>query len=473
MYVHIRAVNWEIGRLAAPHTDRYLFRGGCGTVGSGQLKRRAARVGFWECRTISDVPTEAEPSVHDDLVACSDCGRLHRIRQPQPGQRAECTRCGAVLYRRGFGGVHHALPTALTGAALLALIAFTPLMAVHIQGNDREGLVTTGIEALSDQGMWPLALLVGLLVLVVPTARVAGVALVLARLHGGRRPDHPQRLARLFALTETLRPWAMLDVFLLGVLVGYSRLAGFANAEVLTGGLALGAYVLVHSAMDNALDRRAVWTAIDHAPPGDAAPPGRWVACAVCQRIHGFTDQPPDRCTRCASRLHAREPDSLGRTAALVTASAILYVPANLLPVMTVINFGQGAPSTIVHGVTELAEAGLWPLAVLVFVASIAVPVLKLAGLSWFLIATRRGSAAGLLGRTRLYRVIDSIGRWSNIDVFMIAILAALVQFGAVASIRADGGAVAFAGVVILTMLASHAFDPRIMWDRAEITHDR
>lgn len=427
-----------------------------------------------ECRAISDAPTGHDAvSVRDDLVACHDCGRLHRVRQPHPGHRAECTRCAAVLYRRGTGGLHHALPVALTGAAMLALIALNPLMAVHLQGNDREGLVATGIAALADQGMWPLALLVGALVLAAPLARVAGVVTVLARLHAGRRPDSPHGLARLFALTEKLRPWAMLDVFLLGVLVGYSRLKGFANAEILAGGLALGVYVLARTAMDQTLDRRAVWSAIDHVPSSGAPLPKRWVACPVCHRVHGFAGSSPDRCTRCASRLHAREPDSLGRTAALVAAGAILYIPANLLPVMTVINFGQGAPSTIIGGVDELAEAGLWPLALLVFIASVAVPVLKLGGLSWFLVAAWRGSAARLHARTRLYRIIDAIGRWSNIDVFMIAILTALVQFGAVASIRADAGAVAFAAVVILTMLASHVFDPRVMWDRAETPRGR
>lgn len=419
--------------------------------------------------------------MRDDLVACPDCGLLHRVRQPRPGRRAECTRCAAVLYRRGTGGIHHALPVALTGAALLALIALNPLMAVHVQGNDREGLVSTGIAALADQGMWPLALLVGVLVLGAPLVRVAGVVAVLAGLHAGRRPANPRGLARLFAWTERLRPWAMLDVFLLGLLVGYSRLKGFANAEFLTGGLALGGYVVARTAMDQTLDRRAVWSAIDHVPPSDASLPARWVACTVCHRVHGFVHGsgggsagvPPARCSRCASRLHRREPDSLNRTASLVATGAILYIPANLLPVMTVVNFGQGAPSTILGGVGELAEAGLWPLALLVFVASVAVPVLKLAGLSWFLLAAWRGSAARLQGRTRLYRIIDAIGRWSNIDVFMIAILTALVQFGTVASIRADAGAVAFAGVVILTMLASHVFDPRIMWDRAEVPRGR
>lgn len=417
---------------------------------------------------------EHRATVRDDLVGCPDCGRLHCVRELPRGGRAVCTRCGAQLYRHVTGGPHHALPMALTALLLLGLIAVNPLMAVHIQGNDRAGLVTTGIEALADQGMWPLSLLVGLLVLGAPVARVAGVIVVMLRLHGGRSPESPRATARLFALTESLRPWAMLDVFLLGLLVGYSKLYGFANAELLTGGLALGGYVLAISAMDQGLDRRALWSAIDHVPPDPAPPPQHWVACSVCQRVHGHDHGPaPDRCTRCGSRLHVREPDSLGRTTALVATSAILYVPANLLPVMTVVNFGQGDPSTILGGVGELAGSGMWPLALLVFVASIAVPLLKLGGLAWFVLAAWRGSAARLQGRTRLYRFIDAIGRWSNVDVFMIAILTALVQFGAVASVRADAGAIAFAAVVILTMLASHVFDPRVMWDRADgVRHD-
>lgn len=358
---------------------------------------------------------------------------------------------------------------ALTALLLLGLIAVEPLMAVHIQGNDRAGLVTTGIEALAAQGMWPLALLVGLLVLGAPLVRVAGVIVVMLRLHTGRSTASPAATARLFALTEVLRPWAMLDVFLLGLLVGYSKLYGFANAEVLAGGLALGGYVLAITVMDQGLDRRALWSAIDHVPSDPAPPPHRWIACSVCGRIHACEGgAEPHRCTRCGCRLHEREPDSLGRTTALVATSAILYVPANLLPVMTVVNFGQGDPSTILGGVGELAGSGMWPLALLVFVASVAVPVLKLGGLAWFVVTAWRGSAVRLQGRTRLYRFIHAIGRWSNVDVFMIAILTALVQFGAVASVRADTGAIAFAAVVILTMLASHVFDPRVMWDRAE-----
>ena len=166
-----------------------------------------------------------------------------------------------------------------------------------------------------------------------------------------------------------------------------------------------------------------------------------------------------------AVALHKRKPDSLARTWALVMTAALLYIPANVFPVMTVIYFGRGAPDTILSGVLELLHGGLWPLAVLVFFASIMVPVLKLIGLSFLLISVQRGSIARLRDRTCLFRIIEQVGRWSMIDVFMIGILTALVNFGSIATIVPGIGAVCFAAVVIITMFASMSFDPRLMWD--------
>jgi paraquat-inducible protein A len=151
----------------------------------------------------------------------------------------------------------------------------------------------------------------------------------------------------------------------------------------------------------------------------------------------------------------------------LLIASAILYIPANTLPILTVIQFGQGAPSTIIGGVLELAEAGQWPLAVLVFVASITVPVLKVVGLALLLITTQRGMRGHLAERTLLYKIVEAVGRWSMLDVFMISIITALVQAGEIATITPGPGAVCFCAVVILTMLAAISFDPRLMWDAA------
>ena len=140
--------------------------------------------------------------------------------------------------------------------------------------------------------------------------------------------------------------------------------------------------------------------------------------------------------------------------------------------ILSIVRFGRAEPSTIFSGVRELVEGGLWPLAIIVFLASIAVPLIKLTGLTWFLLAIRRGFTQQVRARTRLYRFIEGIGRWSNIDVFMISILTSLVQFGTLSRVEAEPGAVAFAAVVLLTMLASRSFDARLMWDLVEGGHE-
>ena len=151
----------------------------------------------------------------------------------------------------------------------------------------------------------------------------------------------------------------------------------------------------------------------------------------------------------------------------MVIAAAIMYVPANYYPVLTVMQLGAGAPSTIIGGVEELLTARQYPLAALVFFASILVPMLKLVGLSIMLVTVQTGQAAWLRDRTRLYHIVRFIGRWSMIDIFMESLLGALVVFGSVITIEPGIGAVAFCAVVILTMFAAETFDPRLMWDAA------
>lgn len=159
------------------------------------------------------------------------------------------------------------------------------------------------------------------------------------------------------------------------------------------------------------------------------------------------------------------------RTAAFVIAGYLLYIPANTLPVLTIVRFGREDPNTILSGVMELIHNHLWPLAVIVFAASIVLPLIKLFGLTWMLIATRVKSRQLLVARTRLYRTIDLVGRWSNIDVFMVSVLVAILQFGALTAVHAGDGLVAFAAVVVITMIATVFFDSRLMWDTGQ-THD-
>ena len=196
----------------------------------------------------------------------------------------------------------------------------------------------------------------------------------------------------------------------------------------------------------------------------------------ICTECHELNRQDPETdeqtCTRCGALVHARRPNSLMRTWALLITAAILYIPANLLPIMTINSLGQGAPSTIMAGVIELVQHGMFPIAAVVFIASILVPTFKLVGIALLLFSVQRHQPLSARQRIIMYRFIEFIGRWSMLDIFVIAILVAVVNFGRLASIEANLGAVAFASVVILTMFAAVTFDPRLIWDNTESDDD-
>lgn len=170
-------------------------------------------------------------------------------------------------------------------------------------------------------------------------------------------------------------------------------------------------------------------------------------------------------CARCGASLHFRKPDSIARSWAFLIAAGILYIPANVLPVMETGSLFGAQSDTIMSGVVYLWVSGSWPLAALIFFASIFVPFGKLLMLTLLLVSVQRRSTWAPHQRTRLYRVVEFIGRWSMVDIFVVAILVALVQFQALATIRAGYGAVAFGAVVVLTIFAAETFDPRLIWD--------
>ena len=196
----------------------------------------------------------------------------------------------------------------------------------------------------------------------------------------------------------------------------------------------------------------------------------------ICTECHQLNRQQPNAhrqiCTRCGAAVHARRPNSVMRTWALLLTAAILYIPANLLPIMTVSSLGNGSPDTIMSGVLTLVHHGMYPIAGVVFVASILVPTFKLVGIGLLLFSVQRHQPLSARQRILMYRFIEFIGRWSMLDIFVIAILVAVVNFGRIASVSANLGAVAFASVVILTMLAAVTFDPRLIWDNTESDTD-
>jgi len=166
--------------------------------------------------------------------------------------------------------------------------------------------------------------------------------------------------------------------------------------------------------------------------------------------------------------LHHRKPDSLARTSALLIAAAVCYVPANLFPVMVVAGPHGSQADTILSGVQAMFKAGWYAIGCLIFVASITVPLLKLLSLAFLVISVRRRSAWARRDRTVLYRLVEIIGRWSMLDMFVVSLTVALVQLGVVANVQPAIGATFFAAVVVLTIFAAQSFDPRLIWDGME-----
>ena len=190
------------------------------------------------------------------------------------------------------------------------------------------------------------------------------------------------------------------------------------------------------------------------------------VSCETC----GLLSRPaaagePGYCPRCGAELESRRHQSIQYTWALVIAAAICYIPANVLPVLTTTTLGSSDSDTIMSGVVFLYTSGSWPLALIVLVASVMVPLGKLVALTYLLITVQRGWLGSSRERTRLYRMGEFIGRWSMLDVFVDTFTVALVQLQPLMSVQPGAGVLFFAAVVVLTMVAAESFDPRLIWD--------
>lgn len=198
--------------------------------------------------------------------------------------------------------------------------------------------------------------------------------------------------------------------------------------------------------------------------PGDAVTAAER-GLALCHSCGTVQSVSQGECSRCHAALHIRKPHSVQRTIALAVAAAILYLPANLFPIMSSKGFAGGETNTIVGGVIYFWKLGSYPVAAIIFIASVVIPVLKLIAITSLCIAVRTGKNPRTM--TTVYRMTELVGRWSMVDVFVVAIMVATVQFGSLMTIEPGAAALAFAGVVILTMLSAMSFDPRLIWDAA------
>ena len=407
-----------------------------------------------------------------ELGSCRHCGTLHSPVELRAGQRSFCRVCHSVLNRGVRDPV--TLPLALSFAAMILLVIgmVFPMLVFEMQGRTQISHLTSGITTFWTQGYGVLAVIVALTSVIAPFGNLFCMLYTLIALRFGIRLPGDKAVFRWLTLT---RPWAMLDVFLIGLLVALVKLVDLADLSLDTGFYAFFGAIILMSLANSALTPENLWPRFNPVgfTPGNmkdfAALTQAHAACTRCGHVAAKTGT----CPRCGAHLRGAPRYDLNAPWAWLLAAVLCYIPANIYPIMTVTFFGKAQSDTILSGVIALAQAGEWAVAVIVFAASVLVPIAKISALGLIYFSVMCRATWSCRHRTKLFHITEAIGRWSMIDIFMVSILAALVKLDAVATIEPGIGAVAFCAVVILTMFSALSFDSRLVWSRRPVVQPK
>lgn len=382
-----------------------------------------------------------------------------------------CCVCGGLLHSGHGRWLQLASSLTVTSAFLFCISQFVPFLTLEIGSQTQTITILDGFWALFDRGNWVLAALVVTTIFLLPLFEIVAFLFVLIPYNFNRKIRGQNTVLRWLVLAQS---WSMLEVFLLSVVVASVKMADMAILRLEIGAYALfllvGVLILAYVKMD----RKKLWAWMNPNNYFTRYNKEHVYDCHICHAMVGESIiEETHQCPRCQSEIHKRIPGSLQKTTAFLIASAVLYIPANMLPIMTYTSLGITETDTIISGVIALVGAGLYWIALVVFVASVAVPVLKLLILSYLVLSVYVGWTSGIRHRVSLYRFTEVVGRWSMVDVFVVTIFTAIVQFGFVYTVEPEGAIIAFGAVVVLTMIAAETFDPRLLWDALENQNDK
>lgn len=404
-----------------------------------------------------------------EVVGCPQCDWVSRRAPLLANEQSECPRCGYVLENGNKTGHYALLAIAIAALVLLFASLSVDFIRYSAAGVEQSMTLMDAAWQLSYFHEKVLAVLVLLTVIIIPSIYLACLIWVYSQL---QKPGPNRFNLYLLRTMEHLKPWLMTDVFLLGTLVALVKISSLADVRLLEGFWGFSAFVVLLLFVYERAKRTPVWvffTAKDQPEqPAQAGLTANEQGLQTCPLCHALNSKNAGTCYQCTEPQRTvwwRKP---GTTVALITAGAIMLIPAHWLPVMETVRFGNDQPATIIGGVTELWQSGDKPIAIIVFVASLVIPVAKILALGVLLLLARWQTPTIVRHRLLLFKVTDWIGRWSMIDVFVVAILVALVRSGSVMSVYPGSAAVSFAAAVVLTMLAAMSFDTRLFWREAD-----
>ena len=385
----------------------------------------------------------------DELIICDECNLSIHLPKVSNGQRAICPRCGYYLLKIHTNAYEKILAFACSAFILLLLSLFFDFVSLHYQGQTHNLTLLAIGTTLFEQDYWFIAVIFLTTVIILPVVIIGGLLYLILFIHAQRYPYLGNTVAKIVI---SLLPWSMAEIFLIGVLVSLIKISTMANVSV---GLSFYAYVLFSISFIAAIqyiDKQQLFKNLH-----------------TLNAIHNSENAKKNNEENHNTVAHLTASQatlSIQKTWALLITSFFLYFPANMLPIMTTKSLGKEELNTILGGVIVLWQSGSYPIAIVIFVASIVVPIVKFIVLAWLNYSVQQQSAQFQLQRTQLYRITEFIGRWSMIDVFAVAILASLIQLGSTMTIYPGKAVIAFCGVVILTMFAANTFDARLIWEQ-------
>lgn len=362
------------------------------------------------------------------------------------------------------------LALVITTAVVFVFANTFPVAVISLGGLESQATIWQSVVALAEGPGAPVAVTAALITIGIPALQLMTLLWVLAYAARGRSCPGFVEAMRILRVSK---PWGMIEVCLLAILVALVKLSGFVHVVA---GVGVAATVVLAPLMAIVTNRSTedLW-ALYREPvgaPGLVSMPERpmttgLMTCHLCELVcdgRAEAARVPVECSRCGSHVQPRKPEAWSRSCAFLLAALVLYIPANTLPVMYTRLLGNGASSTILGGVIEFWRSGSWDIALLIFTASVAVPCTKFVALGVLLIDSRH-RIGSRVGKTRLLKFVESIGYWSMLDVLVVALVTALIQFKAVGTAEPRLGIVFFGAVVVLTMLAAMSFDGRLAWD--------
>ncbi len=399
------------------------------------------------------------------MIVCTHCDTVHERVPVQGAGLARCVRCDTELYRHSRFSPREWQALVLAVFILFLIANLFPVVHLSMAGKTVAPTFPKALLLIWQQGYWGLSVMAGVVGFWLPLFQLIFQFWALGLI--AREKPLPADFGVGLRALSHLEHWSMTAVLFLGLIVAIVKFAGIGHLTVAPGLYAFFALTFLLTGLSRITAGRLWRWAEDRdlvpiATRQDLKAYPAWSACTHCGFVQSSRNS---RCGRCAAPVHKRKPNSRARVAALVLTACVFYIPANVLPVMELRSIMGTSAHTILGGVIQLWQLGSWDLALIVFIASIVVPITKLLALVILLIGRRWRGNEVQRQRNRIYDMVELIGQWSMLDVFVVVLMAALANFPGLSQIIPGAGALSFGIVVVLTMLAALSYDPRQGWD--------